>query len=104
MRHAMQIRREASERLHWLGISPNWNCDVMVGITNVNPCRIPVQRGQPLIPRSRALQHPLFLDALQATLQKIDLQRLLADLPFQLRKPAFRPALLPVTRKDVPRS
>jgi len=42
------------------------------------------------------------LDALQATLQKIDLKGLLADLPLQFRNPAFRPALLPVAGKDVP--
>src|SRR5579884_1405318 len=50
---------------------------------------------------SPCLQHPLLVDALQATLQKIDLQGLLADLAFQLRDPAIRPALLPVTRKRV---
>jgi hypothetical protein len=35
--------------------------------------------GRPLI-SSQRLQHPLFLDALQAPLQKINLQGLLADL------------------------
>jgi hypothetical protein len=35
------------------------------------------------------MQHPLFLDALQATLQKIDLKGLLPNLPFQFRNPAF---------------
>jgi hypothetical protein len=33
------------------------------------------------------LQHPLFFDALQASLQKIDLQRLLSDLPLQRSRP-----------------
>ena len=36
-------------------------------------------------------------------LQKIDLQRLLADLALQLRDPAFRPAPLPVAGKGVAR-
>ena len=58
--------------------------------------------GRPRI-SSQCLQHPLFLDALQAPLQKIDLQRLLADLPLQLRDPAFRPALLSVARKRIAR-
>jgi hypothetical protein len=49
------------------------------------------------------LQHPLFLDALQATLQKIDLKDLLPDLPFQFRNPAFRPALFPIAGEDVAR-
>jgi hypothetical protein len=40
-------------------------------------------------------------DALQAALQKIDLQRLLTDLAFQLGDPDIRPTLLPVTRKRV---
>src|SRR5215467_9487145 len=39
---------------------------------------------------SQCLQHPLLLDALQAPFQKIDLQRLLTNLTFQLRDPAFR--------------
>src|SRR6202035_256245 len=50
---------------------------------------------------SQCLQHPLLLDALQAPLQKIDLQRLLADLALQVSDPAFGPALLPVTRKRI---
>src|ERR1035441_7060487 len=52
--------------------------------------------------RSRQyLQHPLFLDALQAPLQKIDLQSLLTDLPFQLGNPALAPARLPVAGKRI---
>src|SRR5436190_18098051 len=47
LRHAMQVRCEASERSHWLGISPSGYSDVMVGVTNINPCRIPVQRREP---------------------------------------------------------
>jgi len=50
---------------------------------------------------SQRLQHPLFLDALQAPLQKIDLQCLLTDLSFQLGHPPFRPALLAIARKHV---
>jgi len=49
------------------------------------------------------LQHPLLLDALQAPLQEIDLQRLLADLALQLGDPVFRPAPLPVAGKSVAR-
>jgi len=49
------------------------------------------------------LQHPLFLDALQAPLQKIDLQRLLADLSLQLGDSPLRPAPLSVARKDIAR-
>jgi hypothetical protein len=49
----------------------------------------------------QCLQHPLFLDALQTPLQKIDLQGLLADLALQLSDAAFSPALLAVARKDV---
>src|SRR6202034_393655 len=52
---------------------------------------------------SQRLQHPLFLDALQAPLQKIELQRLLADFTFQLGDPPFGPALLPVARKYIAR-
>jgi hypothetical protein len=52
----------------------------------------------------RCLQHPLFFDALQAPLQKIDLHRLLADLALQLRHLAFRPAALTLTRKSASRS
>jgi hypothetical protein len=47
------------------------------------------------------LQHPLFLDALQAPLQKIDLQYLLADFAFQLRDAPFRLPLLPVSEKHI---
>jgi hypothetical protein len=47
------------------------------------------------------LQHPLFLDALQAPFQKIDFQCLLADLALQFSDPAFRPARLPVAREGV---
>src|SRR5277367_3954767 len=50
---------------------------------------------------SQRLQHPLFLDALQAPLQKINLQGLLADLAFQLRDAALGPALLARTREGV---
>jgi hypothetical protein len=46
---------------------------------------------------------PLLLDALQATLQKINLQGLLADLALQLRYTAFLPAPLTQTRKRVAR-
>jgi hypothetical protein len=56
--------------------------------------------GRPRIPSQR-LQHPLFLDALQAPFQKIDLQRLLADLPFQIRYPTFRPPRLSIAGKCV---
>src|SRR5438309_5606775 len=52
----------------------------------------------------RYLQHPLFFDALQAPLQKIDLQRLLTDLALQFCNAPFRPAPLPVTWKGVARS
>src|SRR5437763_1693275 len=55
LRHAMQVRREASERSHWLGISPRGYRDVMVGVTNINPCCIPVQRREPIIPLSLGL-------------------------------------------------
>src|SRR5450432_1920854 len=50
---------------------------------------------------SQRLQHPLFLDALQAPLQKIDFQGLLADLAFEFRYAPFGPALASVTRKHV---
>src|SRR6516165_12381703 len=59
--------------------------------------------GRPRTSR-QCLQHPLLLDALQAPLQKIDLQRLLTDLALQLRDPAFRPALLAVARKHIART
>jgi len=52
---------------------------------------------------SRYLQHPLFLDALQAPLQKIDLHRLATDLAFQFRDLALGPAPLPVAGKSVAR-
>src|SRR5580692_10971509 len=52
---------------------------------------------------SRCLQHPLFFDALQAPLQKIDLHGLPTDLPFQLRHFAFRPAALALARKGIAR-
>jgi hypothetical protein len=50
---------------------------------------------------SQCLQHPLFLDALQAPLQKIDFQGLLADLALQLSDAAFGPSLLAVAREGV---
>src|SRR5439155_27342228 len=52
----------------------------------------------------RYLQHPLFFDALQAPLQKIDLQRLLTDLALQFCNASFRLAPLPVSVKGVARS
>ena len=42
LRHAMQVRREASETLHWLGISPCRYRDIMFGVANIDPCRVPV--------------------------------------------------------------
>src|ERR1700680_2644952 len=53
---------------------------------------------------SQCLQHPLFLDALQAPLQKIDFQSLLANLPFQLSDFGFIPAPLSASRKGVART
>jgi hypothetical protein len=50
---------------------------------------------------SQCLQHPLFLDALQAPLQKINLQCLLANLPLQFGDPAFRPALFAVAGESI---
>jgi hypothetical protein len=44
---------------------------------------------------SQRLQHPLFFDALQAPLQKIDLQCLLADFPLQLCHPVLIGSFLP---------
>jgi hypothetical protein len=41
---------------------------------------------------------------LQAPLQKIDLQSLLAHLPFQLSYSAFRPALFSMARKRIART
>jgi hypothetical protein len=58
---------------------------------------LPVDCGFPV----SACSIPLFLDALQAPLQEIDLQRLLTDLPFQLGNPALRPTLFAVAGKDV---
>src|SRR5947209_18635552 len=55
LRHAMHVGREASEPSHWLGISPRGYRDVMVGVTNINPCCIPVQCRQPIIPLSLGL-------------------------------------------------
>src|SRR3954462_14186423 len=52
---------------------------------------------------SQCLQHPLFFDALQAPLQKIDLHRLPADLALQLCDLAFAPAPLTVAGKGVAR-
>jgi len=51
---------------------------------------------------SQRLQHPLFLDALQAPLQKIELQRLLADFAFQLGDPTLGPTLLPLPGNTLP--
>src|SRR5215471_5715746 len=53
---------------------------------------------------SQSLQNPLFFDSLQAALQKIDLQRLLADLPFELGNLGFIPAAFAESRKRVIRS
>jgi hypothetical protein len=50
---------------------------------------------------SYGLQLPLLLDALQAALQKINLQGLLANLTLQLRYTAFLPPLLAHTRKGI---
>lgn len=47
------------------------------------------------------LQHPLFFHSLQAALQKIDLQCLLADVAPQVCNPAIGPSLLAVTRKRI---
>src|SRR3954452_7493324 len=52
LRHAMQVRREASERSHWLGVSPIGNRNIMIGITNINPGRVPIQRGESFVPLS----------------------------------------------------
>lgn len=49
------------------------------------------------------MDNPLLLDALQALLQKMDLQRLLADLTFQFCNPAFRPAPVAIAAKGVSR-
>src|ERR1700680_180436 len=46
--------------------------------------------GRPRI-SSQRLQHPLFLDALQAPLQKIDFQGLLADVGFSFSDCPLRP-------------
>ena len=45
------------------------------------------------------MQLPLLLDMLQASPQKIDLQRLPADLPFQLGDPSFLHTALSVADK-----
>ena len=50
---------------------------------------------------SQSLQHPLFLDSLQAPLQKIHLQGLLADLALQLRNLRFIAAALSEPRERV---
>jgi len=61
--------------------------------------------GQPLMSNYiPVLQHPLFFDALQASLQKIDLQSLSADLPLQFRDATFRPAAPPLAREGIPRA
>jgi hypothetical protein len=52
LRHAMQVRREASECLHWRGISPRGYRDIMFSVANINPCRVPIQRREPFIPLS----------------------------------------------------
>jgi hypothetical protein len=49
-------------------------------------------------------QHPLFCDARQAPLQKIDLPCLLTDLAFPFGHPACRPAPLAQPRKCIPRT
>jgi len=50
---------------------------------------------------THGLQLPLLLDALQAALQKINLQRLLPDLALQWRQAAVILAPLAQTRKDI---
>jgi hypothetical protein len=50
---------------------------------------------------SQCLQNPMFLDSLEATLQKINFLSLLPDLPFQLGDFAFVPATFPKARKSV---
>jgi hypothetical protein len=69
---------------------------------------VPALISSPTFPRprtsSRCLQHPLFFDALQAPLQKINLHRLLTDLALQLRYTAFRPAPLTLARERLARS
>jgi hypothetical protein len=49
------------------------------------------------------LQLPLLFDALQAPLQKTNLQRLLTDLALQLGHAVFFPAPLARARKRIPR-
>ncbi len=74
-------------------------------LRSLHACRHALLRRSSGRPRTstRCLQHPLFFDALQAPLQKIDLHHLLTDLALQLRHTAFGPAPLPVTRKRVAR-
>jgi hypothetical protein len=67
---------------------------------------IPFRLGFGCVGRSRlssqCLQHPLFLDALQAPLQKIDLQGLLANLALQFGDLSFIPAPYAGPRKRIP--
>jgi hypothetical protein len=42
LRHAMQVRREASETLHWLGISAYRYREIMFGVAYIDPCGVPV--------------------------------------------------------------
>src|SRR5450755_4527340 len=86
--------------------APEWRCPEVLWCS-VCDCGLASEAstGKRSLPfPSQCLQHPLLLDALQAPLQKIDLQRLLADLALQLGDAAFRPALLAVARKDIARS
>lgn len=50
---------------------------------------------------SQRLQHPLFLDSLQAPFQKIDLQGLLADFALELRHLRLIPAPLSQARERI---
>jgi hypothetical protein len=52
-------------------------------------------------PSMQCLHHPLLFDSLQAPLQKIDFQRLLADLALQLSDFRFIPPPLPLAGKGV---
>src|SRR6266581_9154422 len=85
---------------------PRQNSFTVAGPPSSVPGRLSFLLGPSGRPRtsSQCLQPPLLLDALQAPLQKIDLQRLLADLALQLGDPAFGPALLAIARKDVARA
>jgi hypothetical protein len=75
------------------------------------PTTMPTSGPYPAPPRSSSGRHGLsylafalsFIYALQAPLQKIDLQHLLADLPLQLGNPSLRPAPLSISRKRVAR-